>query len=134
MYRLVEENELRRLIEGNMIYDELCAQGVDNWIGCDFVKWPDIDDIEKKLNKYKSYIEKDEDPDPYPCRKCGQDTASCCGCEKERAWQARNKGEWIIMDDCENFIAKCSKCNHIIDSRDLKDYCPYCNSKMKRRK
>lgn len=31
-YRLVEESELRRLIGGNMIYDELCAQGVDNWI------------------------------------------------------------------------------------------------------
>lgn len=54
-YRLVEENELRRLIEGNMIYDELCAQGVDNWIGCDFVHYPDIDNIEKELNKYDRF-------------------------------------------------------------------------------
>ena len=53
MYRLVEENELRRLIESDMIYNEFCACGVDNWTGCDFVKWPDIDDIEKELNKYK---------------------------------------------------------------------------------
>lgn len=53
MYRLVEEDELRRLIESDMIYNELCAWGVDNWIGYDFVKFPDIDDIEKKLNKYK---------------------------------------------------------------------------------
>lgn len=56
-YRLVEENELRRLIESDMIYDELCAQGVENWIGCDFVHFPDIDEIEKKINKYKGYIE-----------------------------------------------------------------------------
>lgn len=53
MYRLVEENELRRLIEGNMIYDELCAQGVDNWAGFNFIKFPDIDDIENRLNEYK---------------------------------------------------------------------------------
>lgn len=51
-YRLVEENELRRLIEGNMIYDELCAWGVDNWVGYDFVKFPDIDDIEEKVKGY----------------------------------------------------------------------------------
>ena len=51
-YRLIEENELRRLIESDMIYDELYAQGVDNWIGCDFIKFPDIDDIEKELDKY----------------------------------------------------------------------------------
>lgn len=52
-YRLVEENELRSLIEGNIIYDELCAWGVDNWIGYDFVKIPDIDDIEEKLKEHK---------------------------------------------------------------------------------
>jgi hypothetical protein len=115
-----------------MIYDELCAQGVYNRIGCDFIYYPDIDEINAELNKYKSYVEEDKNLDPHPCRDCGQDTASCCGCEKERAWQIRNKGEWIIIDDCEKFIAKCSKCNSIIDSRHLKDYCPYCNSKMKK--
>lgn len=52
-YRLVEESELRRLIESDMIYDELCAQGVDNWIGCNFIHYPDINDIEAELNKYK---------------------------------------------------------------------------------
>lgn len=61
MYRLVEENELRRLIESQMIYDELCAQGVDNWIGCDFIKFPNIDDIEKELNKYDKFEERDSD-------------------------------------------------------------------------
>jgi hypothetical protein len=30
MYRLVDEDKLRRLIESDMIYNELCAQGVDN--------------------------------------------------------------------------------------------------------
>ena len=52
MYRLVEENKLRRLIESDMIYNELCACGVDNWIGMDEVRYPDIDDIEDELNKY----------------------------------------------------------------------------------
>lgn len=60
-YRLVEENKLRRLIEGNMIYDELCAQGVDNWIGCDFIHYPDIDEIEIELNKYDKFKERDND-------------------------------------------------------------------------
>ena len=92
-YRLIEENELRRLIESDMIYDELCAQGVDNWGGMMECKFPDIDDIEKKLNKYKSYTEKNEDLDPYPCRKCSQNPAFCCGCEKEKAWRVRNKKE-----------------------------------------
>lgn len=59
MYRLVEENELRRLIESDIIYDELCAQGVDNWIGCDFVHYPDIDEINVELNKYDRFEERD---------------------------------------------------------------------------
>lgn len=56
-YRLVEENKLRRLIESQMIYDELCAFGVDNWYGCigDDFHFPDIDEIEAKLNKYKEF-------------------------------------------------------------------------------
>lgn len=53
MYRLVEENKLRRLIESEMIYDELCAWGVDNWIGFDEVRFPDIDDIEEALESYE---------------------------------------------------------------------------------
>jgi hypothetical protein len=61
MYRLVEENKLRRLIEGNMIYDELCAWGVDNWTGCDFVHYPDIDEIEIELNKYDRFEGRDND-------------------------------------------------------------------------
>ena len=59
-YRLIEENKLRRLIEGNMIYDELCAQGVDDWISYDFIHYPDIDDIETELNKYDKFEEREE--------------------------------------------------------------------------
>ncbi len=55
-YRLVEENQLIRLLEGNMIYEELCAQGVDNWIGCDFIHYPDEDEIEAELNKFNNYV------------------------------------------------------------------------------
>ena len=42
------------------------------------------------------------------------------------------KGEWIIVDDTEKFIAKCSICGRIEDSRMVKDY-PFCHcgAKMK---
>lgn len=36
------------------------------------------------------------------------------------------KGEWIIVDDCGQFIAKCSVCGRIEDSRLIKDY-PFCH-------
>ena len=36
------------------------------------------------------------------------------------------KGHWIIVDDCEKFIAKCSKCGRIEDSRMINKY-PYCH-------
>ena len=35
-------------------------------------------------------------------------------------------GHWIIIDDCEKFIAKCSKCGRIEDSRMISKY-PYCH-------
>lgn len=35
-------------------------------------------------------------------------------------------GRWIIIDDCEQFIAKCSECGRIEDSRDISKY-PYCH-------
>lgn len=35
------------------------------------------------------------------------------------------QGEWIIIDDTEKFIAKCSVCGRIEDSRMVKDY-PFC--------
>lgn len=38
----------------------------------------------------------------------------------------RPQGEWIIVDDCEQFIAKCSVCGRIEDSRMVKDY-PFCH-------
>lgn len=34
-------------------------------------------------------------------------------------------GHWIIIDDCENFLAKCSECGWIEDSRMINKY-PYC--------
>lgn len=38
----------------------------------------------------------------------------------------RPQGEWIIVDDTEKFIAKCSVCGRIEDSRMIKDY-PFCH-------
>ena len=35
-------------------------------------------------------------------------------------------GRWIIIDDCERFIAKCSECGRIEDSRMINKY-PYCH-------
>ena len=43
------------------MFNELCAQGVDNWIGCDFIHYPDIDEIEVELNKYNKFEERDLD-------------------------------------------------------------------------
>lgn len=34
-------------------------------------------------------------------------------------------GHWIIIDDCEQFIAKCSECGRVEDSRMISKY-PYC--------
>lgn len=38
----------------------------------------------------------------------------------------RPQGEWLIIDDTEQFIAKCSVCGRIEDSRMVKDY-PFCH-------
>lgn len=38
----------------------------------------------------------------------------------------RPQGEWILVDDTEKFIAKCSVCGRIEDSRMVKDY-PFCH-------
>lgn len=44
----------------------------------------------------------------------------------------RPKGKWIIVDDCEQFIAKCSVCENIEDSRLVHkiNFCPNCKTKM----
>lgn len=39
--------------------------------------------------------------------------------------EKRPHGKWIIVDDCEKFIARCSVCGRIVDSRMVKDY-PFC--------
>lgn len=62
-YRLVEENQLIRLLEGNMIYEELCAVGVNNWIGSEFIHYPDEDEIKTKLNKFNNYVKVIEEDD-----------------------------------------------------------------------
>lgn len=35
-------------------------------------------------------------------------------------------GHWIIIDDVEKFIAKCSECGRVEDTRWIEDY-PYCH-------
>lgn len=40
--------------------------------------------------------------------------------------QEAKTGHWIIIDDCEQFIAKCSECGEIVDSRMISKY-PYCH-------
>lgn len=45
--------------------------------------------------------------------------------------QPIRRGHWIIIDDTEQFIAKCSVCERIEDSRCIDDipYC-HCGAKM----
>lgn len=38
----------------------------------------------------------------------------------------QKSGHWIIIDDCELFMAKCSECGEIVDSRMMHKY-PYCH-------
>ncbi len=40
--------------------------------------------------------------------------------------EERPTGEWIIVDDTEKFIAKCSVCGRIEDSRMVREY-PFCH-------
>lgn len=40
--------------------------------------------------------------------------------------QEPKTGHWIVIDDCEKFIAKCSECGRIEDSRMISKY-PYCH-------
>lgn len=35
-------------------------------------------------------------------------------------------GRWIIIDDVEKFLAKCSECGRVEDTRLIEDY-PYCH-------
>ena len=46
--------------------------------------------------------------------------------------QEPKTGHWIIIDDCEKFMAKCSECGKIVDSRMTSKYlyCPNCGAKM----
>ena len=55
-----------------------------------------------------------------------------CEMSIEALSEQRAKGKWIIVDDTEKFIAKCSICGRIEDSRMVKDY-PFCHcgAKMK---
>ncbi len=48
----------------------------------------------------------------------------------------RQISKWVIVDDCEQFIAKCSICGHIEDSRLVGEIprCPKCGAKMKNEK
>ena len=40
--------------------------------------------------------------------------------------EVRPQGEWILVDDTEKFIVKCSVCGRIEDSRMVKFY-PFCH-------
>lgn len=69
------------------------------------------------------------------CSKCGfvpHDERDChnfcpnCGAKMESVTPQPKIGHWIIIDDCEQFIAKCSECGRIEDSRMINKY-PYCH-------
>lgn len=66
----------------------------------------DLHYLAEKVNKLSSLLEE-------------QKTRGNEGAERPR-------GRWIIVDDTEKFIAKCSVCGIIEDSRMVKDY-PFCH-------
>ena len=43
-----------------------------------------------------------------------------------KEYEEPKTGHWIIIDDCEKFIAKCSECGQIEDSRMIGKYA-YCH-------
>lgn len=46
-------------------------------------------------------------------------------------WTAEPKhGWWIIEDDTERFIARCSVCGKATDSRMIGRFCPNCGARM----
>lgn len=52
-------------------------------------------------------------------------------CQLPPVTSQQKYGKWIIIDDCEQFIAKCSECGRIEDSRMISKYlyC-HCGAKM----
>ena len=78
------------------------------------------------IDKIKSgeLVLKDENPqgDIFPM----EIAAGKCPFEVSGNCPLRSQGEWIIVDDTEQFIAKCSICGRIEDSRMVKDY-PFCH-------
>ena len=56
----------------------------------------------------------------------------CENCMSREWLKAQGTGHWVIIDDCEHFIAKCSECGKVVDSRLINDYpyCPNCGAKM----
>lgn len=66
-------------------------------------------------------------------RLCIYDKTRCKLVSNEDLEEKPKVGQWLILDDCEQFIAKCSECGRIIDSRDIHRY-PYCTcgAKMSR--
>ena len=65
-----------------------------------------------------------------------------CDCPKEEIEECLNiaikalkqepkTGHWIIIDDCEQFIAKCSECGEPSGlNNTYARYCPWCGAKM----
>lgn len=47
-------------------------------------------------------------------------------CELPSVTPQPETGHWIIIDDCEQFIAKCSNCGRVEDTRMISRY-PYCH-------
>ena len=74
------------------------------------------------------------------CKNCGYrdnccDTFKCNvtgNCVDHEQWIPTKEVEktWIIVDDCEYFVAKCPVCGRIVDSRSLPPVCPRCRAMM----
>ena len=68
--------------------------------------------------------------DPYEFFSSEPEDYILANIERDNMNNHRHIGEWIIIDDCEKFIARCSICGKAVDSRCTTETCPSCKSKM----
>lgn len=84
-----------------------------------------IDKAIKEIENLRTY---DHEDDYYDCKYEILDILKR-NIESESRFMCK-LGKWIIIDDCEKFIARCSNCGKVVDSRRLTKQCERCGIKM----
>lgn len=89
-----------------------------------------VEDIDKEIEFFTATPGNHDYRDYY--KKLGLELAMKRIKERPIVQSDRQQGKWIIIDDCEQFIAKCSICSKTQDSRKINEFefCPNCGSSM----